>query len=886
MSDQNPSHNASQDHSEIPGRQKNDGPYPFEQIEAKWQERWRTRQQLTAGLEASEDKPASYVLEMFPYPSGRLHMGHCRVYSIGDVLARFLRARGRRVLHPMGFDAFGLPAEQAAIKNQVHPGDWTEKCITDMKAQFSRMGFDLDWDCEVVTCRPDYYRWNQWLFLRMFERGLVYRKSAAVNWSESSQTVLANEQVIDGKDWRTGEPVVVKQLEQWFLKITDYAEELLQDLDTLTHWPESVVAMQRNWIGKSTGTLVRFPVAPLDAEFQVGQKVDLSSLPHSDWPQIEIFTTRPDTLFGVTFLTLAPEHPMVEELTTGTAAAQPVRDFVAKAVIEDRFRRTASDAPKDGISTGRVAIHPLTGIVVPVHVGTFVLMEYGTGAIMAVPAHDQRDFEFAKQHGIPVRVVINPVGSSLVAEEMTEAYTEPGILVESGPFSGQPSEDAKDAISRYVQEKGAGRRTTQYRLRDWLVSRQRYWGTPIPIIYGEDGAVLPVPDSDLPVLLPRDASFTGRGNPLASSSSFVQCVDPRNGKPARRETDTMDTFFDSSWYFLRYCDPKNLQLPFDREAVHRWMPVQHYIGGIEHAILHLLYSRFFTKVLRDLGLLATDEPFQHLLAQGMVTNTYVDRNTGQLAVDDRGRPKYQKMSKSLGNGVDPMDLIDHFGADTARLFILFAAPAEKELQWTDEGVNGCFKFLNRVWKLVTNQLAACAHAQDSALPQITEPNRAEADLLRRIHMTLQRVKSEIEERHHFNTAIAACMELANDTSAAIQNPEVSPKVIGSALRVLVQSLYPFTPHIASELWEQGQFGGDVSDHAYPDHDPQALTLDEVELALQVNGKVRSKLLVSATADEETIRKAALTDEKVQGHLAGREPKKIVVIPGRLVNIVG
>jgi leucyl-tRNA synthetase len=871
--------------SPAPADSRPDSHYPFQEIESKWQARWEASGAFTTP-EPGSNKPASYVLEMFPYPSGRLHIGHCRVYSIGDVLARFLRARGHDVLHPMGFDSFGLPAEQAAIKHNIHPGDWTEKCISDMKAQFARMGFSLDWNREVVTSRPEYYRWNQWLFLRMFERGLVYRKSAAVNWSESSQTVLANEQVIDGKDWRTGEPVVIKQLEQWFLKITDYAEELLADLDTLTHWPESVVTMQRNWIGRSEGTLVRFPVAPADADLKVGQIVDLSRLDSRHWPEIEIFTTRPDTLYGVTFLTLAPEHPLVEKLTVGTPSEKAVAEFVAKAVIEDRFRRTASDAPKDGIFTGRVAVHPLTGQVVPVHIGTFVLMEYGTGAIMAVPAHDQRDFEFAKKHNIPIKVVIQPPGEILDASTMTAAYVEPGILVDSAQFTGIPSDQAKADISAHVESVGVGKRTVQYRLRDWLVSRQRYWGTPIPIIYGEDGAILPVPDSDLPVLLPADATFTGVGNPLSSSASFVHCKDPRNGRPARRETDTMDTFFDSSWYFLRYCDPKNESLPFSPESVKRWMPVNHYIGGIEHAILHLLYSRFFTKVLRDLGLLATDEPFAHLLAQGMVTNTYIDRNTGRIAVDEQGRPRYLKMSKSLGNGVDPMDLIEQYGADTARLFILFAAPAEKELQWTEEGVNGCFKFLNRVWRLVTGNLGACAAATGAEFPHPKAANRAQADLLRRVHQTLQRVRSEIEERHHFNTAIAACMELANDTAAAAQNSEVSPLVIGTAIRALIQSLYPFTPHIACELWERGGFGTDITTQSYPEHDPAALILSEIELALQVNGKVRSRVIVPADADEATIRAAALADEKVIAHLGGREPKKVIVIPGRLVNVVG
>ncbi|MFH0793548.1 MAG: leucine--tRNA ligase, partial [bacterium] len=635
--------------------------YPPRDIEKKWQRKWESDCDYKVGEDDS--RPKYYVLEMFPYPSGKLHMGHVRVYSIGDALARFKRMRGYNVLHPMGYDAFGLPAENAAIKNQIHPGEWTDRCIATMREQQKSLGLSYDWEREVITCRPEYYRWNQWLFLKFFERGLAYKKAAPINWCESCQTVLANEQVEHGKCWRCESTVTVRNLEQWFFKITDYADALLRDLDLLQDWPEHVRIMQRNWIGQSTGPLVDFHIKG-------------SSEP------LTIFTTRPDTLYGVTFMVMAPEHPRVMELVRGTPRENEVRDFVNRVVIEDRFTRTAEDREKEGLDLGVKAINPLTGQEVSVFIANFVLMEYGTGCIMAVPAHDQRDFEFAKKFNLPIKVVIQPEGQTLETDAMTAAYIEPGVLVNSAQFSGTPSEEAKNKIVDYLEQKKWGRRSVQYKLRDWLISRQRFWGTPIPIIYCNDCGIVPVPENQLPVVLPREVRITGSGNPLASVESFVKTQCPKCGKPARRETDTMDTFVDSSWYFLRYCDAGNSARAFDSTRAGYWMNVDQYIGGVEHAILHLLYARFFMKALRDLGLTQYGEPFARLLAQGMV-------------IKDG-----KKMSKSFGNVVEPNEIIEEYGADTARLFILFAAPCEKELEWSDQAVEGCSRFLNRIWRLV------------------------------------------------------------------------------------------------------------------------------------------------------------------------------------------
>ncbi len=872
-------------------RANNEKHYPHTEVEAKWQKTWREKKTSATPVDPGADK--YYVLEMFPYPSGRLHMGHCRVYSIGDAIARFLRMRGKKVLHPMGFDAFGLPAENAAIKHQVHPGDWTEKCISDMKDQFERMGFSLDWEREAVTCRADYYKWNQWFFIKMLERGLAYKKAAAINWCDTCQTVLANEQVEQGNCWRCGNAVTIRNLEQWFFKITDYADQLLNDLDKLSDWPESVKIMQRNWIGRSEGARVKFRLLPTG--FQQGEAVPAAGATDET---IEIFTTRPDTLFGVTFMSLAPEHPLVDSLVTGSDKEAGAKEFVAMVAQEDRFLRTAEGKEKEGFFTGRYAVNPVNGEAVPIYLANFVLMEYGTGAVMAVPAHDQRDFEFARKYSIPVKVVISPIPGSaggppassvdevLDSATMTAAYVDPGIMQSSAHFDGLPSEDAKPAIVSWLAERGLGEKTIQYKLRDWLVSRQRFWGTPIPIIYCDDCGAVPVPADQLPVTLPRDVQFTGSGNPLSGSSEFINVPCPKCGKQGRRETDTMDTFVDSSWYFLRYVDPLNSDEPFSKNAADAWMPVDQYIGGIEHAILHLLYSRFFTKVLRDLGLVNVDEPFQRLLAQGMVTNTYIDKNTGQLAVDENGRPKLAKMSKSLGNGVDPLEIIDQYGADTARLFILFAAPAEKELEWTDEGVNGCSKFLNRVWRLVHGTLDACEFAPEEAAA--LEPGNAnDRELQFQVNRAIQRVGTEMGDRHHFNTSIAAIMELTNAIQTYLSSShEFERMTLGFSVRALLLLLYPFAPHITSELWEKAGFDGAIEEQSFPAYDPKALEKDEVELALQVNGKNRSKVVVPSKASKEDIEAAALADERVQQFLEGRQPKKVIVVPGKLVNVVG
>lgn len=877
--------------SQEPKTSSSESVYPHKEVETRWQRLWEERRAYATPENPGVEK--YYVLEMFPYPSGRLHMGHCRVYTIGDALARFLRMRGKSVLHPMGFDAFGLPAENAAIKNQIHPAEWTERCISDMKDQFALMGFSLDWDREAVTCRAPYYRWNQWLFLKLLERGLVYKKVAAINWCETCNTVLANEQVEQGGCWRCQSPVKVRNLEQWWFKITDYADQLLADLDQLTDWPESVKTMQRNWIGRSEGALVRFKLLPADTPLREGEKCMMTCDEISGLPDIEIFTTRPDTLFGVTFMVFAPEHPGLAELVAGTPHEAAVREYAGKVVIEDRFLRTAADREKEGLFIGRYAVNQLNGDVVPIYTANFVLMEYGTGAIMAVPAHDQRDFEFARKYGVPVKMVIAPPPGGTPDPDFANddacswkrAYVEPGVVANSAPFDGLGSEEAKGKIIDFLELQGYGSRTVQYKLRDWLISRQRFWGTPIPVVYCDSCGIVPVPEDQLPVELPADVHFTGMGNPLASVDAFVHTTCPGCGGAARRETDTMDTFVDSSWYFLRYCDPHNSSEPFSREAAGKWMAVDQYIGGIEHAILHLLYSRFFVKALRDMGLVDCAEPFARLLAQGMVTNTFIDKGTGKPAVDENGRPRYAKMSKSLGNGVDPLEIIERYGADTARLFILFAAPAEKELEWSDRGVEGCFRFLNRIWRLVASNQPACAEAFSEASAAKAD-GRAEADLAYSINWAIQRVGTEIGERHHFNTAIAATMELQNALQGAVGNAEVRPCMLGFGIRALLLLLFPFAPHIASELWEQAGFAGAIDDQRFPEFDPAALKRDEVEIAVQVNGKIRSRITIPSSASEDEVRAVALADGHVKDHLQGREPRKVIYVKGKLVNIVG
>ena len=809
-------------------------------IETCWQERW---EQSGAHVAAPDPtKPPYYVLEMFPYPSGRIHMGHVRNYTIGDVIARQRRMQGFQVLHPMGWDAFGLPAENAAIKNKAQPARWTYDNIEGMRRQLRRLGLSYDWQREVATCDPNYYRWEQQVFLQLFERDLAYRKQSRVNWCGSCGTVLANEQVIDGRCWRCDQAVEERELEQWFLRITRYADELLRDLDRLPGWPERVRTMQRNWIGRSVGAEIEFPLAERDGA-------------------LTVFTTRPDTLFGVTFLSLAPEHPLVPSLVQGTAAEAAVTAFAARLRGVGGADRSAG---KEGLFTGAYCRHPLTGARIPIWVANFVLLGYGTGAVMAVPAHDQRDFEFANTYDLPIRVVIQPA-EPLDATTMTAAWEGPGTLVDSGPCSGLPSEDAKGRITALLSEQHRGRETVTYRLRDWGISRQRYWGTPIPVVYCTTCGIVPVPLADLPVRLPEDVQLSGSGgSPLAAHAAFAHTTCPRCGGAARRETDTMDTFVESSWYFLRYCSPQWNQGPCDPAAVRYWMRehgVDQYIGGIEHAVLHLLYARFFTKLLRDLGYIELDEPFANLLTQGMV-------------IKDGA-----KMSKSKGNVVDPDHLIERYGADTARLFCLFAAPPEKDLDWSEQGVEGMTRFLHRLWRLVQGVVDELAPV---GTPLPAERTPIDQALHRLTHRTIQRVTEDVVERLHFNTAIAAVMELVTGIAGAVG---AAPAVQREAVDTTLLLLAPFVPHIASELWAATGHPVGLERAAWPVMNPQALRQEEIELPVQVNGKVRGRIRVGVAASEADVIAAALADERVQAHVAGKPIRKQVVIPGRMVNLV-
>ena len=818
--------------------------YNPREIEPKWQKYWEENN----FYKTADDRHGKkyYVLEMFPYPSGHLHMGHMRVYSIGDVLVRFLRMRGYNVLHPMGWDAFGLPAENAAIERQVHPAKWTYDNIEAMKKQLKALGISYDWDREVATCSPDYYKWTQWLFLLFYKRGLAYKKKAAVNWCPQCATVLANEQVEDGGCWRCGSEVTVKDLDQWFLRITDYAERLLEDLQLLSGWPERVITMQENWIGKSEGAEIRFPVQGSDKE-------------------IAVFTTRPDTLFGVTYMVLAAEHPLVEELTAGTEQEAAVRAFVEKTRKLTEISRTSTETEKEGIFTGAYCINPVNGEAVPILVGNYVLMGYGTGAVMGVPAHDQRDFEFARKYNLPVRTVISPDGSESAGIELNGAYEDEGVLVNSGRFNGLPSEEAKEAIIAYLEENNWGKRQVTYRLRDWLISRQRYWGTPIPIIYCDRCGTVPVPEEDLPVLLPEDIELQPGGkSPLARHESFFRTVCPVCVGSARRETDTMDTFIDSSWYFMRYADAKNEKAPFDKEKCDAWMPVDQYIGGIEHAILHLLYARFFTKVLHDAGLTSAVEPFTRLLAQGMVNKDGA------------------KMSKSKGNVVSPDEIIEKYGADTGRLFILFASPPEKDLDWSDRGVEGCFRFLKRVWRLV-DRYACTVSAAGGGAP----PSEDEKTLRQAFHSALKKVTVDIEERFNFNTAISAIMEAVNAAYRYTRKKgeNVHAGTMAEILPMLVLMLAPFAPHLGEEMWQRLGQKESVHLQPWPEYDPTALQVEEVEIAVQVNGKVRAHLTVSSGLEKAELEKIAAADERIKRFTDNKEIVKVISVPGKLVNIV-
>jgi leucyl-tRNA synthetase len=844
-------------------------------IEEKWQHTW-----AELGLDktpADSTKPKFYALSMFPYPSGSLHMGHVRNYVITDVIARLKRMQGYRVLHPMGWDAFGLPAENAAIERGIPPAKWTYQNIAQMRQQLQPLGLSIDWSREVTTCSPDYYKWTQWIFLQFLKAGLAYQKEAAVNWDPIDQTVLANEQVDnDGRSWRSGAKVERKMLRQWFLKITEYAEQLLNDLDQLTGWPERVKLMQANWIGKSVGAYLEFPIVGLDEK-------------------IGVYTTRPDTVYGVSYVVLAPEHPLTRRVTTKEQEAA-VEAFIQEVSDQSELERTAEDT-KRGIPTGGKALNPFTGEEIPIWIADYVLYEYGTGAVMGVPAHDTRDFQFAKAYQLPIKVVIvSAAAEKAIAPK--QAYTEPGIVINSGRFDGMFSTDAKEAIIKYAQEQGFGQARVQYRLRDWLISRQRYWGAPIPVIYCSNCGTVPVPEADLPVQLPEHVAFTGRGpSPLAQLDSWVNVPCPTCGTQAKRETDTMDTFIDSSWYFLRYPDANNDQQIFDPAKTNDWMPVDQYVGGIEHAILHLLYSRFFTKGLRDCNILKFDEPFQRLLTQGMVQGTtYKNPVTGKYippAQVNPAEPKdpetgeplevfYEKMSKSKYNGVEPQQVLAKYGADTARMFILFKAPPEKDLEWDDADVEGQFRFLNRVWRLVVD-LSSGRSTPNTQHPQTkNQLSKAEKDLRRAIHTAIKEITEDLEGEYQFNTAVSELMKLSN--ALADSNCFESP-VYAQGIKILIQLLAPFAPHIADELWQINGHTDSVHIQTWPTFDPAALVADEIPIVVQINGKTRGTIQVPAQADKQALEQYARESEVAQRYVEGKEIKKVIVVPSKLVNFV-
>ena len=819
--------------------------YNFKTVEAKCQKFWEENGFYI--VTEDKTKPKYYDLEMFPYPSGNLHMGHVRNYAIGDVVARFKTMNGYNVLHPMGWDAFGLPAENAAIKHGIHPAIWTDSNIENMKRQLKSLGISYDWTREFATCKPEYYKFTQWLFLKLYEKGLAYKKKAAVNWCPSCATVLANEQVIDGECERCGTTVEKKALEQWFFKITDYAERLLNDLDKLPGWPEKVKIMQKNWIGRSEGCEFSLAIDGADET-------------------VSVFTTRPDTVFGITYMVLAPEHPLVEKFTRGTPYQQAVDEFVQRMKFLNEIDRTSTEAEKEGVFTGVYAINPVNGEKVPIWIANYVLMEYGTGAIMAVPAHDQRDFEFARKYGIPIRVVIEPEGTHLDPETMSCAYEDEGIMVNSGQFTGLPNEEGKQKVIEWMETRGIGKRAVNYRLRDWLISRQRYWGAPIPIVYCDNCGPQPVPYDKLPVILPLEVEFRPTGeSPLTYVEEFVNTECPKCGGPAKRETDTMDTFVCSSWYYFRYCSPHVEDRPWHKEAVDYWMPVDQYIGGVEHAILHLMYSRFFTKVLYDLGLVSCEEPFTNLLTQGMVLKDGA------------------KMSKSKGNTVSPEDIINTYGADTARLFILFASPPEKDLEWSDQGVEGCYRFLNRVWRLVADYCHAVREVDSYIKGSWLSP--ADRELRYRTHFTVKKVTEDIEKRFNFNTAISAIMEHVNALYRYKEEEKQNLSVVKEALEALVFLLAPFAPHIAEELWRAIGHQDSVHLQPWPRYDEEALVRDEIEIVVQINGKVRERVLVSSSAGPEEMKSAALSLGRIQEMIAGKSVRKVIAVPGKLVNIV-
>lgn len=858
--------------------------YDPRKIESKWQNIWEETKLFKVKEDPNKEK--YYLLEMFPYPSGKIHMGHVRNYTIGDVVARYKRMQGFNVLHPMGWDAFGMPAENAAIANNSHPAKWTYQNIDTMRFQLKLLGFSYDWDREIATCSPEYYQWEQWLFLKMYEKRMAYRKESFVNWCEHCQTVLANEQVEAGLCWRCGQQVQQKKLWQWFFRITDYAQDLLSYCEKLPGWPEKVITMQKNWIGKSTGAEIRFPIENSDE-------------------QIPVFTTRQDTVYGATFMCLAPEHPLVVKLSEKTPQEMAVAEFIQRISLQDRSVKAVESYEKEGVFIGAYCTNPLTGIRMPIYTANFALMEYGTGAVMSVPAHDQRDFEFARKYGLDVIVVVKPHDADLDPATMTEAFPGEGVMVNSGRFNGIDSVKALDDIAYYLEEKGLGKKTTSFRLRDWGISRQRYWGAPIPIIHCEKCGIVPVPEKDLPILLPEDADLLEGGkSPLSTLEYFTKTSCPACASPdARRETDTMDTFVESSWYYERYCSPNCKTAMFDREAVDYWMPVDQYIGGVEHAILHLLYSRYYTRVLHDVGLVNYKEPFTRLLTQGMVCKETVScpehgfllpdeinesneewlcKRCGQQTIVGR----VEKMSKSRKNVIDPNILLEKFGADTTRLFCLFAAPPERDLEWSEQGVEGGYRFLNRVWRLALNWESLIRDAK----PFNGSPDQLEGDsraLFKKNHATIKKVTRDIEDRFHFNTAISAIMELVN-TMYGIDLADKNAQNI-EVMRLSMESvallLSPIVPHFSEELWESLGFDTSILMASWPSYREEALIKDELLIVVQVNGKLRSKFHVDADAGDDTLKEMALADERVLKFIDGKPIKKIIVVKEKLVNIV-
>ncbi len=864
-----------------------DEKYNAAEIEAKWQKQWE--ESGLFDVEKDINKKKYYLLEMFPYPSGNIHMGHVRNYTIGDVIARYKRMRGFNVLHPMGWDAFGLPAENAAIANNSHPAVWTVQNIDNMRAQLKRLGFSYDWRREFATCTPDYYRWEQWLFLKMYAEDMAYRKKSYVNWCETCQTVLANEQVEAGACWRCGKTVRQKKLSQWFLRITDFAEDLLVHCDKLPGWPDKVVQMQKNWIGKSVGSELGFKI---EAAAGVTDAV------------ISVFTTRPDTVYGATFMCLAPEHPLVPELARDTSQEKEVKAFTERMALQDRSVKAIESYEKEGVFTGAYCINPASGQRMPIYTANFALMEYGTGAVMSVPAHDQRDFEFAQKYNLEIIPVVKPPDADIEAESMTEAYTDEGVMINSGFFDGMNNLAAIDAITADLEKKGMGKKTISYRLRDWGISRQRYWGAPIPMVHCPQCGVTPVKAEDLPVILPENVNLLEGGqSPLGTLESFLNTQCPQCGQDAQRETDTMDTFVESSWYFERYCSPNWDQGIFEQEAVDYWMPVDQYIGGVEHAILHLLYSRYFTRVLEHFGLVKYKEPFTRLLTQGMVCKETMACPKHGFLLPDEARAKgeericskcdapveigrTEKMSKSKKNVVDPTILLDQYGADTTRLFCLFAAPPERSLEWSDQGVEGSFRFLNRVWRLVQGCIGPVRDSSAFA-GGVDDLQGDSKELYQKTHYTIQKVTTDIEERYHFNTAISAVMELVNAMYA--MTPDFGDATNRAVWRLAVETtvllLAPITPHFAEELWAELGHTQSVLLHPWPTFQKDALVKEELLIVVQVNGKLRSRFTIAADADEQTIRETALADQKTRKYINGKTVKKVIVVKNKLVNIV-